>query len=224
MRPGGPVVPTTDLASHEPWLESQRRSRGRRFAAIRRLRRQRSRRAVVGVVIASLSLATGGALAAEHTGGTRAGGSAVHAAGGTVRALQSALGLTADGIYGPQTRRAVRRFQRAHGLVVDGIAGPATLGALGITARSSSRRTTSSRGGSAASVLARIAQCESGGNPAAISAGGRYRGKYQFTRATWRALGGSGDPAKASEAEQDRVALLLYRQRGTQPWPVCGRG
>src|SRR3954467_3899397 len=127
MRPGGPVVPTTDLASHEPWLESQRRSRGRRFAAIRRLRRQRSRRAVVGVVIASLSLATGGALAAEHTrgqrarggaAGARAGGSAVHAAGGTVRALQSALGLTADGIYGPQTRRAVRRFQRAHGLVV----------------------------------------------------------------------------------------------------------
>src|SRR3954465_3232411 len=163
MRPGGPVVPTTDLASHEPWLESQRRSRGRRFAAIRRLRRQRSRRAVVGVVIASLSLATGGALAAEHTGGPRAGGGPGHAAGGTVVALQSALGLTADGIYGPQTRRAVRRFQRAHGLVVDGIAGPATLAALGIQARSA-RRVTSAPSSSAAAVLARIAQCESGGN------------------------------------------------------------
>jgi Transglycosylase-like domain/Putative peptidoglycan binding domain len=215
-------VPTTDLASHEPWLESQRRSRGRRFAAVRRLRVQRSRRAVVGVVIASLSLATGGALAAEHTGGASAG-SAVHAAGSTVRALQSALGLTADGIYGPQTRRAVRRFQRAHGLTVDGIAGPATLGALGLQARTASRTTTSAPSGDAASVLARIAQCESGGNPTAISSSGRYRGKYQFTRSTWRSLGGSGDPAKASEAQQDQMALALYQQRGTQPWPVCGR-
>jgi Transglycosylase-like domain/Putative peptidoglycan binding domain len=216
-------VPKTDLASHEAWLESQRRSRARRFAAVRRLRLQRGRRAAVGVVIASLTLASGGALAATHTGGTRAG-SAVHAAGSTVKALQSALGLTPDGIYGPQTRRAVRRFQRAHGLVVDGIAGPATLGALGITARSASRTTRSTASGSAASVLAHIAACESGGNPAAISSGGRYRGKYQFTRATWHALGGTGDPAKASEAEQDRLALALYQQRGTQPWPVCGRG
>jgi peptidoglycan hydrolase-like protein with peptidoglycan-binding domain len=216
-------VPKTDLASHEPWLESQRRSRARRFAAIRGLRLQRGRRAAAGVVIASLTLASGGALAATHTGGTRAG-AAVHAAGSSVKALQSALGLTADGVYGPQTRRAVRRFQRAHGLVVDGIAGPATLGALGITARSASRTTHSAAGGSAASALARIAACESGGNPAAISSGGRYRGKYQFTRATWHALGGTGDPAKAGEAEQDRLALLLYQQRGTQPWPVCGRG
>ena len=44
-------------------------------------------------------------------------------AGGSVAALQRALGIPADGIYGPQTRGAVRRFQRAHGLVVDGIAG-----------------------------------------------------------------------------------------------------
>ena len=42
-----------------------------------------------------------------------------------VKALQRALGITADGIYGPQTRRAVKRFQRRNGLVVDGIAGPA---------------------------------------------------------------------------------------------------
>jgi hypothetical protein len=66
-------VPTSDLASHEPWLESQRRSRGRRFEAIRRLRRQRSRRAGVGVLLASLTLAAGGAVAADRTGGTSAG-------------------------------------------------------------------------------------------------------------------------------------------------------
>jgi peptidoglycan hydrolase-like protein with peptidoglycan-binding domain len=215
-------VPTTDLASHEPWLESQRRSRGRRFEAIRRLRRQRSRRAGAGVLLASLTLAAGGAFAAQGSGGTSAGSHAVRAAGGTVTALQSALGITADGIYGPQTRRAVRRFQRAHGLAVDGVAGPATLAALGIRAIDARRTTKSVPSGNAASVLARIAQCESGGNPAAISPGGRYRGKYQFTRSTWRSLGGTGDPAKAAESQQDHLALLLYQQRGAAPWPVCG--
>ena len=68
----------------------------------------------------------------------------------------------------------------------------------------------------------RIAQCESGGNPRAVSSDGTYRGKYQFDRQTWHAMGGHGDPARASEAEQDRRALALYRDRGTSPWPACG--
>lgn len=71
--------------------------------------------------------------------------------------------------------------------------------------------------------LARIARCESGGNPRAISANGLYRGKYQFLRSTWRSVGGKGDPARASEAEQDRRAAALYRREGASPWPVCGR-
>jgi soluble lytic murein transglycosylase-like protein len=70
-------------------------------------------------------------------------------------------------------------------------------------------------------VLKRIAQCESGGNPRAVSPDGKYRGKYQFTRATWRSMGGHGDPAKASEYEQDKRALKLYRREGTKPWPNC---
>jgi len=71
--------------------------------------------------------------------------------------------------------------------------------------------------------LAAIAQCESGGNPRAISAGGTYRGKYQFSFATWATVGGKGDPAQASEAEQDRRAAILYRRDGPGQWPVCGR-
>lgn len=69
--------------------------------------------------------------------------------------------------------------------------------------------------------LARIAQCESGGNPRAISPGGDYRGKYQFSPATWEAVGGSGDPAAASEAEQDLRARILYERAGPGQWPVC---
>ena len=142
-------------------------------------------RAALAVVCLSCCFAV---IAGEATARESKGAKVVHAAGSTVKALQKALGIPADGIYGPQTRRAVRRFQRSHGLVVDGLAGPQTLQALGVRA-SSTRRPRS-----ASAVLARIAQCESGGNP-----------------------------AKASEAEQDRRALILYRRAGTSPWPSCGR-
>src|SRR5881296_1604407 len=66
-------------------------------------------------------------------------------------------------------------------------------------------------------ILKKIAECESGGNPRAISPSGRYRGKYQFSYETWRSVGGHVDPAKASEYEQDKRALKLYRERGTAP-------
>lgn len=73
-----------------------------------------------------------------------------------------------------------------------------------------------------AATLARIRHCESGGNYGIVSASGRYRGAYQFDRRTWSSMGGSGDPAAASPAEQDLRALMLLRQRGTRPWPHCG--
>jgi cell wall-associated NlpC family hydrolase len=50
-----------------------------------------------------------------------------------VEVLQDALGITADGEFGPATARAVRRFKRSNGMNVDGIAGPKVLAALGIT-------------------------------------------------------------------------------------------
>jgi Transglycosylase-like domain/Putative peptidoglycan binding domain len=207
-------VPTTDLSSHAPWLESQRRSRARRFEAARRLRRLRGRRSLAAVTLASLSLAAGGALAAGGTGGSQS----VQSAGSSVAALQQALGIPADGIYGPQTRRAVRRFQAAHGLIVDGVAGPQTLGALGL---SSGGGSAGSSGSSASAVLERIAQCESGGDPTTDTGNGYY-GKYQFSLATWHRMGGRGNPARTSEAEQDRIAARLYAHEGTAPWPNCG--
>jgi peptidoglycan hydrolase-like protein with peptidoglycan-binding domain len=44
--------------------------------------------------------------------------------------LQNALGLRADGVFGPATERAVRIFQQTHRLTVDGVVGPATWAAL----------------------------------------------------------------------------------------------
>lgn len=72
------------------------------------------------------------------------------------------------------------------------------------------------------SALTRIRGCESGGDYGIVSASGLYRGAYQFDRRTWAGVGGSGDPAAASPAEQYHRALLLMRQRGTRPWPNCG--
>lgn len=71
-------------------------------------------------------------------------------------------------------------------------------------------------------ILERIAACESHGNPRAIGGGGAFRGKYQFTYGTWASVGGTGDPAAAPEAEQDRRAAILLARTGSTPWPVCG--
>ncbi len=155
--------------------------------------------------------------------------------GPAVAAVQRKLRLSADGVFGPLTHRAVRRFQRRRGLTVDGIVGPMTRRALRLRAfkassvrhprKRSRRRVAVGSGGlrGLPRALVRIAQCESGGNPRAVSRNGRYRGKYQFMRSTWKAWGGrTRDPARASEEHQDRVALKLYRARGSAPWPSCG--
>ncbi len=77
-------------------------------------------------------------------------------------------------------------------------------------------------GGVTMATLEGIADCESGGDPAAVSADGTYRGLYQFDFGTWESVGGEGDPAAASAAEQSYRAALLYSRSGSSPWPICG--
>jgi len=77
-------------------------------------------------------------------------------------------------------------------------------------------------GGVSPATMEAIASCESGGDPTAVSSDGTYRGLYQFDYGTWESVGGSGDPAAASAAEQTYRAALLYSQSGSSPWPVCG--
>lgn len=209
-------MPFIDPANPSPWLASLRASRRRRVEAARQARRRRAGRGGASALLVSMTLVAGGAVAADRPATSTKASSA-----STVVALQRALGVAADGVVGPVTRRAIRRYQRKQGLAVDGIAGPATLASLGIVA-SSTPAPSRPKPSSGSSTLAKIAQCESGGDPTAVSSSGRYRGKYQFSRATWRGLGGKGDPAAAPESVQDAMAAKLLAQRGTAPWPVCG--
>lgn len=90
------------------------------------------------------------------------------------------------------------------------------------TARAQAREQQFAATGVSQATLDAIAACESGGDPTAVNAAGYY-GKYQFDLGTWAAVGGSGNPAEASEAEQDYRAGLLYSRAGSSPWPVCGQ-
>lgn len=69
-------------------------------------------------------------------------------------------------------------------------------------------------------VLRAIRMCESGGNYATDTGNGFY-GAYQFMWSTWASVGGFGNPAHASPAEQDMRAAILYRRAGSSPWPNC---
>ena len=78
--------------------------------------------------------------------------------------------------------------------------------------------------------LARLARCESGGNPRAVSASGKYHGLYQFDQRTWNGIASSvapeyvgTRPSAAPPEVQNAMARGLHAQRGRSPWPVCGR-
>jgi hypothetical protein len=179
------------------------------------------------LTFAAMTAVTSSALAAggtASTGGATAGSAPAKPKRVSVKRIQRALGIKADGVLGPKTRRAIKRFQRAHDLKPDGVAGPATLEALGLAGKPKNgtlNATTPVNPDDVAAIMAQIAQCESGGDPTATSKSGTYRGKYQFTQATWESLGGTGDPAEAPENVQDVYAAALYNERGLDPWPAC---
>lgn len=84
--------------------------------------------------------------------------------------------------------------------------------------------------GPSADQWAAMRNCESGGDYSITNPSGKYRGAYQFDRSTWNSVAERHapalvgvDPAAASPADQDAMALALYTERGARPWPHCGR-
>ncbi len=142
-----PAFEPRDLTSLELWEKSLLRSKHRRRALEQARANRKPVRRAGGMAIAAAAVfpaATGVATADSST-------ATVHVQGASVTSVQRALGIAADGIWGPETRAAVRSYQRAHGLTVDGIVGPQTLGSLGLATATTA--TASSTGSATVSAV-----------------------------------------------------------------------
>lgn len=90
--------------------------------------------------------------------------------------------------------------------------------------RSSNRRPPAVRVAPTDANLDRLAQCESHGNPSAVSRSGKYRGAFQFSLATWRSMPRrAGDPATHTYEEQRDSARDLVNRSGWGQFPACSR-
>ena len=70
------------------------------------------------------------------------------------------------------------------------------------------------------SDLRSLAECESGSDWSDDTGNGFYGG-LQFTLESWQAVGGTGNPAQASEDEQIMRGDLLEKRQGWVAWPAC---
>jgi len=94
------------------------------------------------------------------------------------------------------------------------------------TVPSGNAASTSSADPSLPPFLQCVLQAESGGNYGAVSPGGTYMGGFQFSQPTWNAaaaLAGMPQlidvpPNDATPAQQDDLAIALYKADGQQPW------
>ena len=197
--PAAEVLPRElrDLTDPDVWRRSSWRAHARREAAEQSLELAvpsprgltlAALLAVTGTPVASLAAALTHPPAAD----ARPHKSKVKSRGPAVSALQRALGISADGVFGPQTERALRRYQRNHGMTVDGIAGPQTRGRLGLGAGPVLKRAGGSKRGA----------------PAHRSRGVSARGGG--VKALQRALGVPADGAFGPQTER---ALRRYQGR-----------
>ncbi|HEY7076758.1 MAG TPA: peptidoglycan-binding protein [Solirubrobacteraceae bacterium] len=131
--------------------------------------------------------------------------------GKRVATVQRWLGLHADGVFGPATRRAVKRFQRRHHLTADGIVGPATWRALK-RAHAARRGGGAGRGSRAAAV--RVLQRALGITADGIFGPGTQAAVKSFQRAHGLTADGIVGPATWSALGHPGMNVVLKRRGG----------
>jgi peptidoglycan hydrolase-like protein with peptidoglycan-binding domain len=119
--------------------------------------------------------------------------------------------------WAAQNRAHVPPVERAKRVIKHGARWVVGAGLAGLFATTVVVPGSSASADPSAQTWYRLRMCESSNNYA-IDTGNDHYGAYQFDLPTWRSVGGSGYPNKASKAEQDARALILYRRRGWQPW------
>jgi peptidoglycan hydrolase-like protein with peptidoglycan-binding domain len=218
---GRRITSFRDLAASDPWELSLGRSRARRRAQELRFvpAGTRAKRLSLGALVAlSAGPAAGLADASGHVSPAEQPTTTEHIVelsegdeGRQVELLQQALGIGADGNFGPETEAAVQRFQAHHGLTVDGIVGSQTWAALrgrtparASVADVSSGEPSSSGEGSEGGAVTRLQNAlhlTADGNfgPATEAAIRRLQARHGLTvdgivgPATWHVIGVSGE-------------------------------
>lgn len=220
LLPGQP----RDLIDPEVWTRSGWRSRARREAAAQRseMPSPSPRGLSLAALLALTGVPTAGVVSGVlgGSGGAEAQAKPATASRGSgVSALQRALGVSADGVFGPQTQKAVKAYQAGHGLTADGIAGPQTRSRLGMgsgpvlkrggKARSSGVRATRSvaaRGGGVQALQSAIG----------VGADGVFGPQTEAALKRWQGSHG---------LQADGVAGPMTRGKlGMGPGPVLKRG
>ena len=68
-----------------------------------------------------------------------------------------------------------------------------------------------------------LAMCESSLRADVVSKTGKYHGLFQFDQRSWRYVGGTGLPSRASVREQLTRAKKLQKIQGWNAWPECSK-